>query len=108
MDRTGSFVQPAAQVGDFADSAPTTPTRTSVAWVVVAVPEEKAAVVPVAPAVLSSPVTPANSSTLTWVSADDGYVSLMLPPATSAFTPTLTSAKVRSLADPSLVSRATT
>ena len=42
------------------------------AWVVVAVPEENAAVVPLAPAALSIPVTPENSSTLTWVSADDG------------------------------------
>ena len=43
------------------------------AWVVVgAEPEEKAAVVPVAPAEVSIPVIPENSSTLTWVSADDG------------------------------------
>ena len=35
-------------------------------------PEEKAAVVPVAPAEVSIPVIPENSSTLTCVSADDG------------------------------------
>src|SRR5205807_8663000 len=97
MDRTGSLVQPLTQVGELADSAPTTPISTSVAWVVVpAAPEEKAAVVPVAPAVVSTPVTPENSSTLTWVCADDGYVRVMPPPAASAFTPTLTRTTVRS------------
>jgi hypothetical protein len=52
---------------------PTVPMRTSEAWVVAgAWPEEKAAAVPVAPADVSIPVMPENSSTLACVSADEG------------------------------------
>ena len=65
---------------------PTVPMRMSAGWAVVgAAPEENAAVVPVAPAEVSIPVTPENSSTLRCVSADDGYVSVTVPPGAKHF-----------------------
>src|ERR1700722_350965 len=61
-DRVGSAVQPAAQVGTRPDSAPTTPMRISLAWVVVAVPEEEAAAVPGAPAEGAGPGAPGGGA----------------------------------------------
>jgi hypothetical protein len=62
-----------AQDGVVPDSVPAVPMRISLGWLVAGVvPEEKAVVDAVAPAEVSIPVTPANSSMLMWVSADDG------------------------------------
>ena len=72
-DSVGSAVQPALQVGARPDSMPTEPISSSLAWLVAGVlPDENAAVVPVAPADVSIAEIPANSSALMWVSAEEG------------------------------------
>ena len=85
--RLGSPLQPAAQAGAVAaDSTPTTPNRISFGWVVVTGPELKVDAVPVAPALVSIPVTPASSSTLTWVSAAESRSAVIVDPAGNALT----------------------
>ena len=96
-------------MGAVPDSVPTAPMSSSLAWLVAgAVPDENALVVALAPAEVSIPVTPENSSTLTYPSSAETHVSVILAPAASAFIPVAVKTTVRSPAEPSLTSRATT
>src|SRR5579872_4659351 len=96
MANAGKEDQPAAQEGDDPDSTPTDPKRISEACEAEADPEEKAAELPIAPAEVSTAVTPVNSSTLTWTSALDGNVSLIVAPDAMALVFTATSRRDRS------------
>src|SRR5579872_3830158 len=105
MASAGKADQPAAQAGEEPDSTPTDPKRISDACDAEAEPEEKAAELPDAPAEVSTAVTPVNSSTLTWTSALDGNVSLIVAPEAMALVFMATIRSERSPADPSLTSR---